>query len=141
MAQPRGAVTALGGRGRAGARTGDLLVRVAFPAPALLAILALLVFPTAYNAYISLFNWYISKPAEWIGLGNYAEMLWRDERFWGAVARTAYLAVLTIPVELVLGTAIAVLFRQRIPGGALLRVLFMLPTEGHRRRRCRWTRP
>ena len=127
MLSARGPVRALsGGRGRA-TRTGDFLVRVAFPAPALLAILALLIFPTAYNAYIGLFNWYISKPAEWVGLGNYAEMLMRDERFWGSVARTAYLALLTIPIELVLGTAIAVLLRQRIPGGALLRVLFMLP--------------
>jgi multiple sugar transport system permease protein len=108
-------------------RTGDFLVRVVFPAPALLAILALLVFPTAYNGYISLFNWYISRPAEWIGLGNYAEMLLRDERFWGALARTAYLAVLTVVPEMVLGTAMAVLLRQRIPGSAVLRVLFMLP--------------
>jgi multiple sugar transport system permease protein len=108
-------------------RTGDVLVRVVFPAPALLAILALLVFPTAYNAYISLFNWYISRPAEWVGLGNYAEMVFRDERFWGALGRTAYLTLLTVPPELVLGTALAVLFRQRIPGSGLLRVLFMLP--------------
>lgn len=113
--------------GRSATRTGDFLVRVAFPAPALLAILALLVFPTGYNAYISLFNWYISRPAEWVGLGNYGEMLLRDERFWGALARTAYLTVLTVPPELVLGTAIAVLLRQRIPGSAPLRVLFMLP--------------
>ncbi|HEV8673970.1 MAG TPA: sugar ABC transporter permease [Methylomirabilota bacterium] len=54
-------------------------------------------------------------------------MFLRDERFWGAVARTAYLTGITIPPELALGTALAVLFRQRIPGSAALRVLFMLP--------------
>jgi multiple sugar transport system permease protein len=113
--------------GRDTTRTGDVLVRVVFPLPALLAIVALLVFPTAYNAYISLFNWYISRPAEWVGLGNYVEMFLRDERFWGALTRTAYLALLTVPPELVLGTAIAVLLRQRIPGSTPLRVLFMLP--------------
>jgi multiple sugar transport system permease protein len=123
LARPR----ALTGTGRATPRTRGLLVRVVFPAPALLAIFSLLVFPTAYNAYISLFNWYISRPREWIGLGNYAEMFLRDGRFWGAVARTAYLTVLTVPPELVLGTAIAVLLRQSIPGSAPLRVLFMLP--------------
>lgn len=119
------AVTVTAERGTT--RTRDFLVRVVFPVPALLAIVALLVFPTAYNAYISLFNWYISRPAEWVGLGNYAEMLLRDERFWGALARTAYLTLLTVPPELVLGTAIAVLLRQRIPGSGPLRVLFMLP--------------
>ena len=118
---------ALNGTAGPATRTRDFLVRVVFPAPALLAILALLVFPTAYNAYMSLFNWYIANPAEWVGLGNYAEMFLRDERFWGAVARTAYLTVLTVPPELALGTAIAVLLRQSIPGSALLRVLFMLP--------------
>jgi multiple sugar transport system permease protein len=123
VARPR----ALNGAARPATRTRDFLVRVVFPAPALLAILALLVFPTAYNAYMSLFNWYISNPAEWVGLGNYAEMFLRDERFWGAVARTGYLTVLTVPPELALGTAIAVLLRQSIPGSALLRVLFMLP--------------
>jgi multiple sugar transport system permease protein len=113
--------------GRSTTRTRDFLVRVVFPAPALVTIFALLVFPTLYNAYVSLFNWYIARPAEWIGLGNYGEMLLRDERFWEAVGRTAYLTLLTVPPELVLGTAIAVLLRQRIPGRALLRVLFMLP--------------
>jgi multiple sugar transport system permease protein len=115
------------GTRRGTTRTGDIPVRVLFPLPALLAIVGLLVFPTAYNAYISLFNWYISRPAEWAGLGNYREMFLRDERFWGALARTAYLAVLTVPPELALGTAMAVLLRQQIPGSAALRVLFMLP--------------
>jgi len=118
---------ALTGISRSATRTGDVLVRVVFPAPALAAILALLVFPTLYNAYMSLFNWYISKPPAYVGLGNYVEMFLRDERFWGAVAQTAYLTGITIPPELALGTAIAVLFRQRIPGSAALRVLFMLP--------------
>jgi len=127
MSRALGRPRALNGTGRAATRTGDLLVRVVFPAPALVAIVALLVFPTAYNAYMSLFNWYISKPPEFVGLGNYLEMFLRDERFWGAVARTAYLTLLTVPPELVLGTALAVLFRQSIPGSALLRVLFMLP--------------
>jgi len=123
LASPR----ALSGTGRSATRTRDVLVRVGFPAPALVSIFALLVFPTAYNAYISLFNWYISRPKEWVGLGNYAEMVLRDERFWGAVGRTAYLTVLTVPPELALGTGIAVLLRQSIPGSGLLRVLFMLP--------------
>jgi multiple sugar transport system permease protein len=123
LAPPR----ALSEIGRPATRTRDFLVRVAFPAPALISIFALLVFPTAYNAYISLFNWYISRPREWVGLGNYAEMVLRDDRFWGAVGRTAYLTILTIPPELALGTAIAVLLRQSIPGSSLLRVLFMLP--------------
>src|SRR5262249_12726773 len=123
LARPR----ALSRTGRSATRTRDVLVRVGFPAPALVAIFALLVFPTAYNAYISLFNWYVSWPREWVGLGNYAEMILRDERFWGAVGRTAYLTVLTVPPELALGTGIAVLLRQSIPGSGLLRVLFMLP--------------
>jgi multiple sugar transport system permease protein len=127
MSQVLAPSRALSEAGRSATRSRDFLVRVAFPAPALVSIVALLVFPTAYNAYISLFNWYVSRPREWIGLGNYAEMVLRDDRFWGALGRTAYLTLLTIPPELALGTAIAVLLRQRIPGSGLLRVLFMLP--------------
>ncbi len=108
-------------------RPRDLLVPVLFPAPAILALFLLLLFPTAYNIYMSLFDWYISKPPEYVGLGNYLEMFLRDDRFWTSVGHTAYLTGITIPAELVLGTAIALLFRQRIPGNRLLRVLFILP--------------
>ncbi len=114
-------------RGRSSGLRRSLLVPVLFPAPAVLILFLLLLFPTAYNIYMSLFNWYISKPPEYVGLGNYLEMFLRDGRFWGSVGHTAYLSGLTIPTELALGTIVALLLQQRIPGNHLLRVLFILP--------------
>jgi len=113
--------------GRPYKRKRDFQTRVLFPAPALFAIFLLLLFPTVYNVYMSFFNWYIANPPEFVGLGNYLQMFLRDERFWGSIGRTAYLTGITIPAEVILGTAIALLFGQRVMGGRVLRVLFILP--------------
>jgi len=101
--------------------------RVLFPAPGLVVVFLLLIFPTVYNIQMSLFNWYVAKPPQFVGLNNYLDIFLRDGRFWAAVWHTVYLTGLCIPVELVLGTAIALLFNQRLPGNSLLRLLFVLP--------------
>lgn len=64
---------------------------------------------------------------EWVGLGNYLEALHRPE-FWHSVKTTLLFALITAPLELLLGLLAALLVHRSYPGVALFRTLFFLTT-------------
>ena len=65
---------------------------------------------------------------EFVGLGNYQELVGRDEKFYAALLRTAIFVILVVPVELVLGLAIALLLDREFAARRLTITLVMLPT-------------
>ena len=73
--------------GHAGPR--DLLERHfgrLLPLPAVLIIGGLIIFPLAFNLYMSLQSWFVSSttPPKFIGLANFLEIFGSDARFWNA---------------------------------------------------------
>ena len=84
--------------------------------------------PMAYSLRISFFDWNIINPgaSEWVGLTNYARAL-SDPIFRRAVVNTAAYTAITVPAQIVLGVALALLLNQAIRGKALFRVLYYLP--------------
>lgn len=97
-----------------------------FPLPALLAILVLIVGPLLANVGISLYNWFIGGSPSFVGLGNFAEAL-SDWRFRGGLVKTFYFTLLAVPIQLVLGLAIALLFNRDFPGKGVVRTIILLP--------------
>lgn len=67
------------------------------------------------------------RPAEFIGLGNYARML-EDPIFARALWNSAVYAALTIPASILLALAMALLVQERFRGVALMRMAFFTPT-------------
>jgi len=100
-----------------------------FPAPALLALGLLMVFPLGYTVYLSLHEWYASSVLgpRFIGLGNYVDLLVRDERFWPALGRTLELTAGSVVLALALGLGIAHLLIRPFPGRGIARTIFLLP--------------
>ena len=110
-------------------RFGTLLDRYApylFPLPAVLAILVLIVAPVLTNFAISLYDYFIGGQPRFVGTSNYARAL-ADARFWNGVRNTFYFTLLAVPLQLVLGLAIALLFNREFPGKALARTAMLLP--------------
>jgi multiple sugar transport system permease protein len=127
----RAAVPAIG-RARASRRLGNWGHRNArwlFPAPAVLLVGAIIVYPIVYTVWMSLQDWFASSltAPRFIGVANYQKILVGDPRFREAVIRTLYFTGLVIAGETVLGVAMALLFNREFWGRGLLRTLAILP--------------
>jgi len=61
-----------------------------------------------------------------VGLANYLTLL-GDERFWGALARTAAFALVSVGLELLLGLLLALLLQSAARARGLLRMSALLP--------------
>jgi multiple sugar transport system permease protein len=105
---------------------GERWAPVLFLAPAVTALLAIGLYPTILALVTSFRTYLVSKPnvpKDFVGFANYAAVL-ADPTFWGALGRTFLFLLIVLPIELVLGLAIALLLHQ--PGLPLLRALLRL---------------
>ena len=86
-------------------------------APTVVILLALTIFPMIYAAYISLFDFYLPRPAAraFVGFENYGAVL-TDARFWASMRITAVFMFVSIAAQFVIGTALAVFFFDEFRG-------------------------
>nr|WP_306267702.1 sugar ABC transporter permease [Pararhizobium sp. IMCC3301] len=87
---------------------------------------------THYPAVKSLLNSFwsmgtIRRPSQFIGLGNY-ETLLADETFQQILWNSALYALFTIPAAIALSIGMALLVNAKLPGTALMRLSFFMPT-------------
>jgi sn-glycerol 3-phosphate transport system permease protein len=68
-----------------------------------------------------------SRPAPFVGADNYAG-LFDDPVFWQALRNNVWYAVATIPASIVLALLMALAVNEALPGRALLRMAYFLPT-------------
>ena len=104
------------------------LSALAFLAPALTVIALVVTFPLLYTLYQSLTDWVVTnpRPAAFIGLGNYAELL-TDARALGALLRTAGFTLVAVAIQMVLGVLMALSMNRYFYGRGLMRTLSLLP--------------
>lgn len=120
---PPAAVGAAGRAGWANARPGRYLV---FALPALLVILAVIVFPWAFTVYMSMHEWNIVGETTFMGGANYAALL-SDARFLESIWHTFYFTFLAVLLPVVLGVGAAVIFHREFPARGFLRAVFIMP--------------
>lgn len=94
-----------------------------FLAPAVLALLAIGIYPTLFAAVTSLRRYNLTRSRDgfpFVGLANYQQVL-ADPTFWETLGRTAKFFLCVMPVEIALGLGIALLLHR--PGLGMLRAL------------------
>ncbi|ORE97828.1 sugar ABC transporter permease [Aurantimonas sp. 22II-16-19i] len=98
----------------------------ALGAPAVVFTVAMIAFPVVYTLYLSLVAFSATGATSFVGAGNYVRMV-SDENFWNGVVVTFYLYILSLVLQLIFGTGLALLlFRaKRLPG--FVRSLFISP--------------
>ena len=96
-----------------------------FLAPALLLIVAFHVWPALYAFYMSLFRWEIAQEG-FLGLRNY-QRLAVDADFLRSLLLTFVYVVGTVPVEMAIGLALALLLHQRLRLRGLFRLVYFVP--------------
>jgi multiple sugar transport system permease protein len=99
-------------------------------APAMVFTIGMIGFPIGYAIWLSLSNVPPGGDPVFIGLGNYARLI-RDPEFWNAFKLTASLYVMSLSMQLVLGTWLGLLLGRSQAAQGLTRVIlvspFMLP--------------
>jgi ABC-type sugar transport system permease subunit len=75
---------------------------------------------------MSLFDWGIMGPKEFLGLGNYID-LFTDDRFWRVLGNSLLFTVLYVPPVIIISMLLAVLLHGFLPGISFFRSMFFLP--------------
>jgi ABC-type sugar transport system permease subunit len=98
-----------------------------FIAPAILGFGLFVVYPLIMSAYYSLTQWNGITTPKFVGFANYKYMLTQDPVFWKSVGLTVIFAVISVPLSLIFGLALAVLLNRKFRGVKIFRTIFFLP--------------
>ncbi len=97
-----------------------------FPLPAVLALVILILLPMLANVVIAMHDWFIGRTPTFTGLQNFTDAL-SDRRFYNGIKNTLYFTGVAVPLQLLIGMAIAVLFSREMPAKGLIRTIILLP--------------
>ncbi|GAA4431553.1 sugar ABC transporter permease [Georgenia halophila] len=98
-----------------------------FISPALVGLSVFTVAPVILSIVMSLYDWPAWGERTFVGVGNYVELFTEHPDFWPALRNSAIFTVLSVPLNLVVSLALALLLSPRIRGRAAFRVLFFIP--------------
>lgn len=107
---------------------GDLVSRWSFLAPAGLVLAAVLAYPIFYAVQISFSTLDLATfgPGEFVGFEHYEDAL-TDDSFLKSLVTTGIYLVLALPIQIVLGFAIAFFLNAEWRGRGVIRALFLIP--------------
>lgn len=97
-----------------------------FVVPALVVILAVIVFPWVFTLWMSAHRWTLGQEQSFIGFENYIRLA-SDIRFWESLWHTLIYTVLSVVAPLILGTLAALVFDAQFPLRGFLRGVFVMP--------------
>jgi multiple sugar transport system permease protein len=98
-----------------------------FILPSLIGFLAFVAFPVVVSLLLSFVDWNLLRQPVWVGWANCEQMLARDPVFWRVVRNTVYFMLTIVPLQLILGLALAVALDQGIRGRLVYRVIYFMP--------------
>lgn len=106
----------------------DNLSGYAFISPFIIGFTTFTVVPMLISLYLSFTNYDLFTTPTWIGIGNYKEMFFGDEKFWKSLSVTFYYVLAGVPLRLLFALFVAMLLNQNMKGIGIYRVLFYLPS-------------
>ncbi len=96
-------------------------------APSIFLMLLVGVFPLLYLIMVSFQGITMTENnTDFVGLQNYAYLA-KDKRMWQALGHTIIFLLIALPIELILGLAMAQLFLDKLPGRQIFIALLVLP--------------
>lgn len=107
-------------------KRGEYLAAALFIAPGLIWFVSFSLYPLLYSLWMSLHDWKIRGPSEFVGLANYARVF-ADHVNLIALRNTVVYAILSVPTQMLLGLLVAVGLEQITRGRVLLRLIYYLP--------------
>jgi multiple sugar transport system permease protein len=98
-----------------------------FASPWILGFLIWTLGPMIASFVLAFMDWDLVSPARWVGLRNIREML-HDPILIGALKVTTLYAVISVPLNIVIGLGLALLLNSDIRGLRFYRTAFYLPS-------------
>lgn len=95
-------------------------------APSLIGVTAFLILPVILAFVISLFNWDLLGTRQFVGLDNYTTLI-SGGTLTNSLLVTAIFTLISVPVSLALGLALATQLVRALPGSAMVRVIVVIP--------------
>jgi multiple sugar transport system permease protein len=91
-----------------------------------LGLLIFVVIPILSSFWYAFNDWNLLSPPEFIGLGNFQELV-HDDRFWRALRYTLKFIALYVPSAFTLGLTLAIFLNQKLKGMIVVRTATFLP--------------
>ncbi len=99
-----------------------------FCLPWVIGILVFTAYPTLASFYLSFTRYNILQPPRFVGLQNYANLLFNDQRLRISVANSLYYTALYVPLSLSLSLLLALLLNARVRGVSVFRTIYYMPS-------------
>jgi len=95
--------------------------------PWLIGFVAFTAGPLLVSFFLSFTQWDIVRPPQWVGLANYTRMFTDDQLFRTSLGVTFAYVLMSVPLQLVIGLALALLLNAGVRGMNIFRTIFYLP--------------
>ncbi len=97
-----------------------------FVSPAVVMMVALIIYPMLYGIYLSFFNTNLVNRWKFVGLKYYIQAFTQSE-FYNSLFLTLLFMILVVAGHFILGFLLATLLNKEFRGRTIFRVVFMLP--------------
>jgi len=104
----------------------EALTGLLYLLPALVILIGFRFIPILLSVRMSLYDWGMAGPRQFLGLGNYVAVL-KDPLFYRSLLNTGWYVLFEVPVTLFLSLFIALLLNQQIRGLGIYRTIYYLP--------------
>lgn len=109
-------------------RRRDAIAPYLFLAPWLLGFVGVTLGPMIASLYLSLTDYNLFSTPQFIGFDNYIRMFTADPKFWISVRVTLIYVVTSVPLQLGIALALAVLLNRGLRGLPFYRSMFYIPS-------------
>lgn len=99
-----------------------------FISPWLIGFCIFDIYPLAASFYYSFTDYNVIQSPVWVGTANYRELFFEDSLFKTALYNTIFFTAISVPACLAFSILIAVLLNTKLPGMAVFRTIFFLPS-------------
>ena len=97
-----------------------------FVLPTILGLIVFRLGPVAVAAWASFTRWNVQTPPNFLGLGNYTELISSDV-FWLVFRNTIVFTLIFVPGIMIFSLLMAVMVNQKLRGIAFFRALYFMP--------------
>lgn len=110
-----------------GLRSEERRLGYLFASPWLIGLIVLGAFPILFSFYLSFTNYDMLSTPTWIGITNYRILLTNDSLFYKSLWNTLYHVIISVPLGIIVGVALALLLNSKIKGMGIYRTIYYLP--------------
>jgi multiple sugar transport system permease protein len=99
-----------------------------FISPWVVGFALFIAYPVVASLYYSLTRYNLMTPPQWVGLGNYQDLIFEDSLFRISIKNTLYFVALAVPLGIVFSLVTALLLNAKMRGISIFRTVYYLPT-------------